>query len=246
MTEARHSGASRGRLSIGDVISQLSEDFPGLSISKIRFLEAEGLVEPERTASGYRKFSREDVERLRYVLTAQRDHYLPLKVIREHLDAMDRGLEPPPLVSGEPQVPRLVTEGGAVSPESFTPGGSSLRLSRKELVSGAGVEEQLLETLEQFGLVTASPSGHFDSDALELVRTAGELAAYGVEPRHLRAFRTAAARDVGLIEQVVNAVRRSRDPGASARAEQVTGELAALLVRLYGASLRTALRPPGS
>ena len=88
---------SRAFMSIGEVLGQLRSDFPDITISKIRFLEAEGLVEPERTASGYRKFSREDVERLRYVLSAQRDHYLPLRVIKEHLDAIDRGLEPPAL-----------------------------------------------------------------------------------------------------------------------------------------------------
>ena len=117
----RQSASSRARLSIGEVLGQLRGDFPGLNISKIRFLEAEGLIEPERTPSGYRKFSHQDVERLRYVLTAQREHYLPLKVIREHLDAIDRGLEPPALTqSTVPQVPRVVLAGdGYPSPEAF-------------------------------------------------------------------------------------------------------------------------------
>src|SRR3954452_12616434 len=118
----RQSASSRARLSIGEVLSQLRGDFPGLNISKIRFLEAEGLIEPERTPSGYRKFSHQDVERLRYVLTCQREHYLPLKVIREHLDAIDRGLEPPALTNGTvtPQVPRVVLNAdGYPSPESF-------------------------------------------------------------------------------------------------------------------------------
>ena len=132
----RQSASSRARLSIGEVLGQLRGDFPGLNISKIRFLEAEGLIEPERTPSGYRKFSHQDVERLRYVLTCQREHYLPLKVIREHLDAIDRGLEPPALNGGSgPQVPRVVLAGdGYPSPESFAADASELRLSRSELL----------------------------------------------------------------------------------------------------------------
>src|SRR5919206_2250969 len=116
----RQSATSRARLSIGEVLGELRPDFPGLNISKIRFLEAEGLIEPERTPAGYRKFSHEDVERLRYVLTCQREHYLPLKVIREHLDAIDRGLEPPGGTTSTPQVPRVVLAGdGLPSAESF-------------------------------------------------------------------------------------------------------------------------------
>jgi DNA-binding transcriptional MerR regulator len=119
-------------MSIGEVLGQLRGDFPDITISKIRFLEAEGLVEPERTSSGYRKFSREDVGRLRYVLTAQRDHYLPLRVIKEHLDAIDRGLEPPALGTNGPRVPRaLVAAEGLPAPESFLPDVREFRLTRR-------------------------------------------------------------------------------------------------------------------
>src|SRR3954465_5871748 len=154
----RQSATSRARLSIGEVLERLRPDFPGLNISKIRFLEAEGLIEPERTPSGYRKFSHKDVERLRYVLTCQREHYLPLKVIREHLDAIDRGLEPPALSgTGGPQVPRAVLSGAGVprgppvvldgdgypTPESFGSlgEGAELRLSRNELLTAAQIED---------------------------------------------------------------------------------------------------------
>jgi DNA-binding transcriptional MerR regulator len=140
-------------------LEKLRGDFPGLNISKIRFLEAEGLIEPERTPSGYRKFSHQDVERLRYVLTCQREHYLPLKVIREHLDAIDRGLEPPALngASG-PQVPRVVLDGdGYPAAESFGSDTSGLRLSRNELLTTAQIEDGLLEQLETYGLVTPRP-----------------------------------------------------------------------------------------
>lgn len=231
-------------MSIGEVLSLLRAEFPEISISKIRFLEAEGLIEPERTPSGYRKFSHRDVERLRYVLTSQREHYLPLKVIKEHLDAIDRGLEPPAASAAGPQVPRVVLAGdGTPSPESFAPEGSELRLSRAELLTGAEIDEDLLAQLETFGLVRTRPgSAHYDGDALMVAKTAGELAAFGIEPRHLRSFKTAADREVGLVEQVVSPMRRARDAGAKARAEETINQMAALSVRLHAALVKTGLR----
>jgi DNA-binding transcriptional MerR regulator len=235
--------AGRARISIGEVLDQLRPDFPGLNISKIRYLESEGLVEPERTPSGYRKFSQADVERLRYVLVAQREHYLPLKVIREHLDAMDRGLEPPALPSTGPQVPRVVLSGdGMPSPEAFASGGQQLRLSKRELLDGAGIDEELLDALVAFGLVRMRPgSKHYDGDALVIARAAGQLAAYGIEPRHLRAFKTAADREVGLVEQAVAPIRGHRDPGSQARSEEAIREIAALSVKLHAALVKAAL-----
>jgi DNA-binding transcriptional MerR regulator len=243
----RQSASSRARLSIGEVLSQLRGDFPGLNISKIRFLEAEGLIEPERTPSGYRKFSHQDVERLRYVLTCQREHYLPLKVIREHLDAIDRGLEPPALTgSGGPQVPRVVLDGdGYPSPEAFGSlgEGAELRLSRNELLTAAQIEVPLLEQLETYGLVRPRQgAAPYDGDALVIAKTAGELAVFGLEPRHLRAFKTAADREIGLVEQVVSPIRRGRDVGASARAEEAIAQMAALSVRLHATLVKAALR----
>jgi DNA-binding transcriptional MerR regulator len=231
-------------MSIGEVLSLLRADFPEISISKIRFLEAEGLVEPERTPSGYRKFSHRDVERLRYVLTSQREHYLPLKVIKEHLDAIDRGLEPPPVNGTGPQVPRVVLAGdGYPSANTFASDTSELRLSRAEVLSGAEIDEEFLDQLETFGLVKPRPgTQHYDGDALVVAKTAGELAAFGVEPRHLRAFKTAADREVGLVEQVVSPMRRGRDAGAKARAEDTIAQLAALSVRLHATLVKSGLR----
>jgi len=239
----RDRAASRARMSIGEVLGQLRADFPEVSISKIRFLEAEGLIEPERTPSGYRKFSHRDVERLRYVLTSQREHYLPLKVIKEHLDAIDRGLEPPE-VNGGPQVPRVVLAGdGHPAPDSFGTDPGELRLSRAELLKAAEIEEGLLAQLETFGLVRARQgSSHYDGDALVVAKTAGELAAFGLEPRHLRAFKTAADREVGLVEQVVSPMQRQRDAGAKARAEDTIKQMAALSVRLHATLVRSGLR----
>jgi DNA-binding transcriptional MerR regulator len=231
-------------MSIGEVLSLLRADFPEISISKIRFLEAEGLIEPERTASGYRKFSHRDVDRLRYVLTSQREHYLPLKVIKEHLDAIDRGLEPPAVSGGGPQVPRVVLAGdGYPSPEAFGTDAAELRLSRAELLSGAEIDGDFLDQLETFGLVRPRPgTGHYDGDALVVAKTAGELASFGVEPRHLRAFKTAADREVGLVEQVVAPMRRARDAGAKARAEDTISQMAALSVRLHATLVKSGLR----
>lgn len=228
-------------MNIGQVLELLRSDFPGVSIPKIRFLEAEGLIAPERTPSGYRKFSHEDVERLRYVLRMQRDHYLPLKVIREHLDAMDRGLEPPPIESVVPTVPKVALAGdGLPSAESFGRR-SDLRLSRKELIKTAEIDEDLLAALESFGLIAPSRTGHYGSDDLVIAKTAAELSDFGFEPRHLRAFKTAADREVGLVEQVVEPIRRSRNAGASARADDAVSEIAALTVRLHATLVKVGL-----
>ncbi len=241
----RSSAASRARMSIGEALAQLKTEFPDEDIkeSKIRFLESEGLVEPERTPSGYRKYSEQDMERLRYILRAQREQYLPLKVIKEHLDAIDRGLEPPAGLLG-PVVPRVVLDGdGLPSSASYGPERGDLRISRRELVKTAGITEELLEQLEAYALVkTRTGSQHYDGEALVIARTAGELAAFGIEPRHLRAFKTAADREVGLVEQVVSPIRRSREEGAEGRAAQAINEIAALSVRLHASLVKVGLR----
>ncbi|GAA2150545.1 MerR family transcriptional regulator [Nocardioides koreensis] len=237
------SGASRARMNIGEVLDRLRPDFPGITIPKIRFLEDKGLIKPERTPAGYRKFSHDDVERLRYVLRMQRDHYLPLKVIGEHLDAIDRGLEPPPIEAVVPTVPQVaLAADGLPSAESFTRR-DDLRLSRRELVKIAEISEELLDQLEQYGLIAARPgTGHFDTDALVIARTARELADFGFEPRHLRAFKTSADREVGLVEQVVAPHKRGRDAAAKARAEEAVSEIAALSVRLHATLVKSGLR----
>jgi DNA-binding transcriptional MerR regulator len=236
---------ARAFLSIGEVLGQLRPDFPDITISKIRFLEAEGLVEPERTASGYRKFSREDVARLRYVLSAQRDHYLPLRVIKEHLDAIDRGLEPPAVSGGGPRVPRaLVAAEGLPGPDAFLPEVSEVRLSRRELTEAAGLDPERLDQLEQYGLVAPVPgTSHYDGNSLLIARTVAEMARFGIEARHLRPFKAAADREVGLVEQVVMPLVRQRGPDARARADEAARELAALSVRLHATLVRARIAP---
>ena len=221
-------------MNIGEVLELLHEDFPSISIPKIRFLEEKGIVTPDRTSSGYRKFSHADVERLRYALLLQRDHHQPLARIVEILDAIDRGLEPPPLVDLNPTVPDVaLSADGLPSPESFRRH-DDLRLSRRELLKIAEIDEALLDQLEQYALVVPRRgTGHYDSDALVICTTARELADFGLEPRHLRAFKTAADREVGLVEQVLAPQRRASDPAASARREDTVSRLAALSVRMH-------------
>jgi DNA-binding transcriptional MerR regulator len=237
--------ARKAYLSIGEVLGHLRAEFPDVTISKIRFLETEGLVEPERTSSGYRKFSRDDVARLRYVLAAQRDRYLPLRVIKDHLEALDRGLEPPAGPDASPQVPRALTAvDGLPGPESFVRDATDLRLTRDELVTAAGIERDQLDQLEQYGLVAPRPGGSFyDGDALVIAKTVAEMARFGIESRHLRPFKSAADREIGLFEQVVSPMIRQRNPEARARADETVRELAALSIRLHSALVRAGLKP---
>lgn len=246
MTARSEHAPARGFMSIGEVLGQLRPDFPDVTISKIRFLEEEGLIKPERTSSGYRKFSREDVGRLRYVLASQRDHYLPLRVIKDHLDAIDRGLEPSKAGTGSgPKVPRaLMTAEGLPSPDSFRPEASELRLSRMELLEASGLDQSQLEQVEQYGLVAPREgSSHYDGDALTVAKTVAQMARFGIEARHLRPFKAAADREVGLLEQVVTPMVRQRNPEARARADEAVRELAALSVRLHSTLVRQGLGP---
>lgn len=197
----------RASTSIGGVLAELKTDFPEITISKIRFLEAEGLVTPRRSAAGYRTFSPSDVERLRYILTAQRDRFWPLKVIREALDAIDRGLTPPegPSApgSGLPRPPAAVPDPDLPTVRDLARGTSGLRLTARELRAEAELEMVTFEALKTFGLLRPDAEGHFDQDGLAVARAAAALAAYGVEPRHLRPFRTAADRELSLVQHIV-------------------------------------------
>lgn len=231
-------GAPRPSMSIGEILERLRPEFPEVSISKIRFLEQQGLVEPDRAPSGYRRFSPAHLDRLRYVLSVQRDHYLPLRVIREHLEAIDRGHDPVPLPGGpvpvttEPERPRLV-------------GSTEVRLDREGLAAAAGVEPALVEALESFGLVEPVPGrgeARFDADALAVVRAAAALAGYGIEPRHLRVFRTAAEREADLVAAALTPVRSQRREHGEGPAEDAAHEVTAVAEQLHAALLKAAIR----
>lgn len=229
------------------MLAQLRSEFPDVTISKIRFLESEGLVQPARTTSGYRQFTAADVERLRFVLSAQRDHYLPLKVIKDQLDAADNdpaGLDTSSGPAGLRPPRRLVSLNGnaaAPSADDFAPG-REIRLTKEDLLAQAGVDGALLVELEQFGLIRPGPAGFYDADAVLVAKTVRAMTEYGIEPRHLRAFRASADREVGLLEQIVTPVSRHRDSDAKARADEVVRELAALSVTLHTLLVKAGIR----
>ena len=234
-------------LSIGAVLSRLQDEFREVTISKIRFLEAEGLVEPQRTPSGYRKFGARDVERLAYVLRVQRDHYLPLRVIREHLDALDRG-EPGTLAPLDGGRTKVAVPGPAGPQDAVGDAGApddtlaEMRIGREELLAATGADGSELEQWESYGLVEAGRDGGYDAEAVNIARLIVELGRFGLEPRHLRAVKAAADREAGLVEQVVAPLRRHRNPQTRTHAETTARELASLSVRLHAAMVQSALR----
>lgn len=232
-------------MSIGAVLDLLRGDFPDVSISKIRFLEAEGLVTPQRTASGYRRFTAYDCARLRFILTAQRDQYLPLKVIKAQLDAQPDGELPE--VATTYGVPRLA----AVSGDTGDAAGSGavsavaptqVRLSREDLLARSGIDEEMLGALVRNGIITAGPAGFFDEHSVVIAQCARALGDYGVEPRHLRAFRSAADRQSDLIAQIAGPVGKAGKAGARDRADDLAREVAALAITLHTSLIKSAVR----
>ncbi|AYJ49809.1 transcriptional regulator FtsR [Rhodococcus sp. P1Y] len=233
---------SPGGMSIGSVLDRLRPDFPDVTISKIRFLEAEGLISPERTPSGYRRFSVSDCERLRYVLTAQRDQYLPLKVIKEQLEAIDSGVARVESADPTPRKPRTLSVApGEVSPEEFL-ADREVRISRSDLVDRAGIDDSFMTELLRAGLIVPGQAGFYDEGSVVLARTAHAMSQFGLEVRHLRAFKLAADREAGLVAQIAGPVAKGRDAGARDRAEEMIRELAALSLTLHTCLVKAAVR----
>ena len=304
-TEAPPAGS---HLSIGEVLALLLEEFPDVTISKIRFLESQGLIDPERTASGYRKFYGDDVELLRCILREQRENYLPLRVIKDRIDSGEidptnehprpRGIknvaetgdiprpmshpsaggsaravdsetatepavsgaallfertdaavaaEVPPTAPGEDEVaspppardepPSTTTAVGAVLP--------GLLLSADELCAMAGLTGAQLDELLSYGVVVAQSGradGPFDEDAVEIATVSKKLLDAGLEARHLRGWRVAADREVGLLEQLIQPLLRQRNPESRAQALAQLNELEQVGGRLRAAMMRSALR----
>jgi DNA-binding transcriptional MerR regulator len=262
----------RAYLSIGEVLALLKEEFPDVTISKIRFLESQGLLDPERTPSGYRKFYDTDVERLQWILRQQREHFLPLKVIKGRLRGGTEGTAedgPAEAVSPEVAEPGPVAEAGAPAPApSATPprpaptllptagaavdeapplvlasGGVSMTIA--ELAAASGLEEDDLRELERYGLLTgrrAASSVYYDEEALMVAQLAAGFMKYGVEARHLRMYKTAAEREAGFLEQVVMPMLKQRNPQARRQAADALSDLTRLGQGLRAAMLRQALR----
>ncbi|MGX5680589.1 transcriptional regulator FtsR [Schumannella luteola] len=211
-------------LSIGQVLAKLNPEFPDLTPSKLRFLEERQLVSPARTESGYRKFSPADMERLRFVLTMQRDHYLPLKVIRGYLAEMDAGRTP--------ELP-----GGSAPAASML--SSERRFTKDELIREAGANAMLLGDAVSASLIL--PSDVYGEDALAVLKSLVELQRSGIEPRHLRGFRAAAERELGLIENALMPVSRRKDASSRARAAEMAREIAGQLEVVRSSLIRSAL-----
>jgi DNA-binding transcriptional MerR regulator len=242
---AREESADGPLLSIGEVLARLRPEFADITISKLRFLEAEGLVEPLRTPAGYRKYSPAHVERLRLVLAAQRDRYLPLRVIREQLDALDRGERvvgtlTTPAPSPRPQSDQAPDPSPAPGPGPIELG--EARLTREQLGERSGLDEAGITDLEQYGLLVPGANGYYGPEALTVARIAAQLAQYGLEGRHLRPYRGTADREVGLLSQLLVPLARQSGINGRAQALETVLELAALCAQLHGALVRQGLR----
>jgi len=235
---------SRSYMSIGDVLKDLKTEFPEVSISKIRFLETEGLIEPERTPSGYRKFYPADVARLKYILRLQRDQFMPLKVIRKRLEHFDpsEGDQPIPSRnggSGDVPSPVMAEEDDLAGIEG------GLQLSLAQLASSSGLTEDQLSELEEYGLVDShvldDGDVYYDEGDLLVAKLARDFGKYGIEARHLKMYKNFADKEVGLFEQIV--VPRTKGGGEGKRqAGQSMAELAKLSKRLKDLLLKARLR----
>jgi len=241
---------NKNHFSIGEVLGLLLDEFPDVTISKIRFLESQGLIEPERTASGYRKFSDTEIERLRFILREQRENYLPLRVIRTRLegdtsDGMDRPSDDSPPrgirnVSNlaahpatrkkNPVVPEKVKSKRVDDTSSF---------SRTELLDDLGVSPKILKELDAAGLVKARIVGDVEMYSAidrEIVRVASKFMEFGIDARHLKGWKHSAEREMGLFEQRINPLLRQRNPTAREQASSALSEMITL-----GELLRAAL-----
>jgi len=253
----------RAHLSIGEVLSLLREEFPDVTISKIRFLESQGLLDPERTPSGYRKFYTDDVDRLRWILRQQRENFLPLKVIKGRLT--DHGETIPVPADVEVEVEVAIVQEPAATPVTAPvvapapPGSSGTSGSTgstgptgptggnytlDELATATGLTEQEVVALEEFGLIghrDVGGSAYYDEEAATITALAAGFARHGVGPRHLRMYKNAAEREAGLFEQVVMPMIKQRNPQARQQALTTVDELGRLSIELRRALLRQAL-----
>ncbi|HEC09097.1 MAG TPA: MerR family DNA-binding transcriptional regulator [Acidimicrobiales bacterium] len=258
---------SREHLSIGEVLTLIQQDFPDVTISKIRFLESQGLLSPERTPSGYRKFREADLEQLRWVLRQQKERFLPLKVIRESL-ARGEHLRPEPEPEPQSVADQTTRSGPSAEGDRAVPSGSaapdaasadvgdgiggledvgptSLALSVEELLAATGLSPEDLQSLESYGLIESrsiGPATYYDGEALIVAKLAAGFAVFGVEARHLRMYKVAAQREASVFEQVIMPLVRQRNPSSARKAREQLEEMARMGARMRGAMIRLALR----
>ena len=224
------SGRSDGTLTIGAVCDLLKADFPSISISKIRYLEDQKLIQPQRTAGGYRLYSPLEVERLRTILRLQRDEFLPLRVIRQELESSATGAF------------SVANQAKQLKRAQLAEPAPTRRYTAEEILATTGADVTLLRALEEYGLVNGALADGFDETDREVVQTALELSSYGVEPRHLRIFRGAAQREAGLLEQLLAVGLRSRNPERRREALEALESLAALAAHMRHLMLISELR----
>jgi len=234
---------TRNYQSIGEVLVAVKTEFPDITISKIRFLEAEGLIEPERTPSGYRKFYVDDVDRLKSILRMQRDEYLPLKVIKERLLKQD--------VEGEAEEGDGGPEGGteadadADADEGLAEAPTGLQMSIEEMSAATGVERERIKELESFGIVCShGPDGarYYDGDDYIVLSIVKDFFRYGIEPRHLTMYKHFADREAKFFEDLVAPRLRQKNPDARRLAAETLADLSVTSRKFKQALLRTNMR----
>ncbi|MFQ5554077.1 MAG: MerR family transcriptional regulator [Acidimicrobiia bacterium] len=225
--------SDNGGRSIGELITVLRDEFPELSVSKVRFLEGQGLVAPQRTDAGYRMFTDDDVRRIRYILREQRDHFLPLKVIKSKLTAWERGEEP----SAQPET--------GPPPESYF-AATGVSLTRQELARAAGLTRAQIAALVGQGILAPMelPSGKhvFRDEDLTIARAARRLLGRGLEERHLRSLRLAADREADLLRQRVSPLLRHRNPDSRREAAEILADGAQAGARLQEEMVKSRIR----
>lgn len=224
-------------MSIGTALSILQREFPAVTLSKIRFLESQGIVEPTRAPSGYRSYSQADIERLRFALAAQRDSFLPWAKIRERLEALDQGLSQEGSAAMLPTPgARVVTEDGELS-ASITRG----RMEADELAGHAHVGREVIEAALESGLIQPDAGGKYTAETIPVVRATAQLLHHGLDVRHLRSLRNRAQRDVDLIEQVTSTARAHQSSAVRGSATETSLTLARALSDLHRASLEQGI-----
>jgi len=228
--------STRNYQSIGEVLVSVKTEFPDITISKIRFLESEGLIEPERTPSGYRKFYDKDVERLKSILRMQRDEYLPLKVIKERLLHQE---------TEDGQVLEETAEEAAEPVEELAEPPTGLQMSIEEMSAATGVDRERIKELESFGLVCShgpESARYYDGDDYIVLSIVKDFFRFGVEPRHLTMYKHFTEREAAFFESIVMPQLRQRNPDARRTAATSLTELAKASRKLKAALLRTNLR----
>ncbi len=215
-------------MSIGEVLEHINAEFPDVRASKVRFLEERGLLTPARTAAGYRKYTQADVDRLRFILALQRDQFLPLKVIKDYLDAIDAGKRPDSLPGGLRLEPRSVSQQLAQELS-----GHIRPMSRAELQGMSGASDELMKTLEAYRLIWPDETQRYSDHSLKVARAAVTLSQFGFEPRHLRPFRIAVDRELGMVEQATSGLTQNNEGVSRESAMEAAREITQACLSLH-------------